>query len=150
MHNHDDLNPIFDYNKITENIFIGNNQCCHMGLDRLLSMEGIFADLSLEEDEVDKPTGVQSFLWLPIVDHTPPDMDQMNLGINFIDEVVNIGKKIYVHCKNGHGRAPTMVMAYLIQKKHKSYNEAFSIVNEARPTMHLDEAQKDFLKTLAK
>ncbi len=146
MHSHEELT--FNFNKITENIYIGNNQCCHIGLDLLLQKEDIFADLSLEENEIDRPIGVKSFLWLPIIDHTPPDIDQMNMGINFIEEVIKINKKIYVHCKNGHGRAPTIVIAYMMKKENKTFEEAFEIVKSKRPVIHLDEIQEQFLRSL--
>jgi dual specificity MAP kinase phosphatase len=146
MHSHEELT--FNFNKITENIYIGNNQCCHIGLDKLLQQEGIYADLSMEENVADNPVGIKTFLWIPVVDHTPPDTEQMEIGINFIDEIVKINKKIYVHCKNGHGRAPTLVMAYFIKKQGKSFDEAFNIVKEKRPVIHLDEIQETFLKNL--
>jgi protein tyrosine phosphatase len=145
-HSHENLS--FNYNKITENIYIGNNQCCHIMLDDLLKKEGIYADLSMEIDSVDSPIGVKAFLWLPVIDHTPPDMAQIHIGINFIEEIVRLNKKVYVHCKNGHGRAPTLVLAYMILKENKSFDQAYDIVKTARLVIHLDEIQEKFLRNL--
>jgi protein-tyrosine phosphatase len=146
MHSHEEIS--FNYNKITPNIYIGNNQCCHVGLDKLLEKEGIYADLSMEESVADNPVGVKAFLWIPVVDHSPPDIEQMNLGVNFIEEILKINKKVYIHCKNGHGRAPTLVIAYMMKKEGKSFEEAYRIVINARPVIHLDTNQEVFLKNL--
>ena len=46
---HDHDAKIFNYDRINENIFIGNNMCCSAMLDEMLVKEGIYADISLEE-----------------------------------------------------------------------------------------------------
>lgn len=146
MHSHEEKG--LNYNYIQDNIYIGNNQCCHVMLDVLLKKEDIYADLSLEEDVIDQPVGVSAFLWLPVVDHTPPSKEQILIGVEFIQSIVSNNKKIYVHCKNGHGRAPTVVIAYYIIKKGMTFEEAFSIVIGQRPVMHLDDIQEAFLRSL--
>lgn len=149
VHDETHAQVTFNYNHITNGIYVGNNQCCHIGLDMLLKKEGIYSVVSLEENVVDNPIGVKSFLWLPIIDHTAPDKEQVILGVNFIDEIINMNKKVYVHCKNGHGRAPTIiVIAYLMLKKHISFENAFALVKQQRPVIHLDQIQKDFLLSI--
>ncbi|MBI1871975.1 dual specificity protein phosphatase family protein, partial [Candidatus Collierbacteria bacterium] len=53
-------------------------------------------------------------------------------------------KKTYVHCTHGHGRAPTLVAAYLI-KKGKSTKDALDFIKSKRPSIHLDDPQVDAL-----
>lgn len=48
-----------DYDEITDGISIGTNQCCRAHFDERLRQEGITADISLEEDRVDQPFGVE-------------------------------------------------------------------------------------------
>ncbi len=145
MHNHD--NYVFNYNQITEQIYIGNNQCCHLKLDELLVKEGIYTDISLEEAVGDNPVGAKAFLWVPVINNTAPNNDQIILTTNFIKTNVDMGKKVYVHCQNGHGRAPTIVIAYLMSTG-KSFNDAFSLVKSKRPEIHLDVQQEEFLKSI--
>jgi len=55
-------------------------------------------------------------------------------------------KKVYVHCQNGHGRAPTLVAAYLI-RQGKTPMEAIEFIKSKRPTIHLEEVQISALET---
>ena len=144
---HDHNNYVFNYDQITEHIYIGNNQGCILELNELLVKEDIYADISLEEKLMDNPIGVGAFLWVPIQNNTAPERDQVKVTTAFIKTNVDMGKKIYVHCQNGHGRAPTIVIAYLMSTG-QSFEEALALIKEKRPTMHLDESQTEFLKAI--
>jgi protein tyrosine phosphatase len=138
-----------EYNEITDGIFIGTNQCCQTHFDKKLSKEGITADISLEEDRRDAPFGVDFYIWMPVQNHTAPEHEQLEFGVSVLEKLVSIGKKIYVHCKNGHGRAPTLVAAYLI-KKGKNPAEAEAYIKSKRPTMHLEDVQREALVDFSK
>lgn len=138
-----------EYNHITDGIFIGTNQCCQTHFDDKLKREGITAVISLEEDRLDAPFGVDFYLWMPVPDHVAPKRDQMELGVLILEKLVAMGKKVYVHCRNGHGRAPTLVAAHLI-KKGKSPAEAENFIKSKRPSMHLDEVQRQALDDFSK
>ncbi len=152
MHEHI-RNGQLDYNYITDGIYMGSNQCCVLGLAEVLKKEGITVDISLEEIRVDQPFGVEAYLWLPTPDHTPPTQDQLMLGAMTLVTLVKQGKKVYVHCKNGHGRATTLVTAYLLMTG-KTLEDSVNIIKEHRPTIHLQDSQLSFLdefqKTLLK
>lgn len=107
--------------------------------------EGITADISLEEDHLDAPFGVEFYAWIPVKDNTAPTRDQFELGVSILEKIVLLKKKVYVHCKYGHGRAPTLVAAYLI-KQGKTVNEAIEFIKSKRPSMHLEEVQIKALK----
>ncbi|MBI3495536.1 hypothetical protein HY065_02825, partial [Candidatus Berkelbacteria bacterium] len=98
--------PVFEYDEITDGILIGTNQCCQVHFDKELLTKGVTADISLEAERLDAPFGVESFLWLPTKDNFPPSPDQLKLGVRMLTDLVAQKKKVYVHCKNGHGRAP--------------------------------------------
>lgn len=135
---------LFEFSEITPQLFIGTNQCCQSHFsDKLLTL-GITIDISLEEDRIDAPFGVESYLWLPVKDHAPPTKDQLNMGVAFLSTAVMAGKKVYVHCKNGHGRAPTLVAAYFLSTG-KSMSETFDVLLKKRPTIHLEDTQKETL-----
>lgn len=134
-----------EYNYITDGIYIGTNQCCQTHFDERLKKEGITADISLEEDRLDAPFGVDFYIWIPVKNHTPPSPDQLEFGVSTLEKLVTMGKKIYVHCKNGHGRAPTLVSAYLV-RKGKSPEEAETFIKSKRPTIHLEEVQRSALQ----
>ncbi len=143
MPNH--KHPQLDYNYITDGIYIGTNQCCEMHFSEELLKKGISADISLEDIRLDQPFGVKFYVWLPVKNHTAPTQEQLSFGVTVLEELVRLKKKIYVHCKNGHGRAPTLVAAYLIKKGLKT-KEAEAFIKSKRPAIHLETVQRKALR----
>lgn len=138
----------FEFSQITDSLFLGSNLCCQSHFSEQLLSLGITVDISLEEEHIDAPFGVESYLWLPVKDHTPPTDDQLQTGISFVTSVLSLGKKLYIHCKNGHGRGPTLVAAYLISAG-KTVTDATGLISEKRPAIHLEESQVAALNRLA-
>lgn len=138
-----------EFNHIAEGIYIGTNQCCQMHFDEVLGAEGITYDISLEKDQVDSPFGVVSYVWIPVEDHQAPIQEQFEFGVSVLNKIVVMGKKVYIHCKNGHGRAPTLVAAYLI-KKGKTIDEAVAFIKSKRPSIHIEDIQKKALVEFSK
>lgn len=135
----------FDYDQINDEIFIGTNMCCQTGFERELLAKDVRADISLEKDKIDAPIGVDYFLWLPTEDHQAPTQDKLILGVKALEFLIDRKIKTYIHCKNGHGRAPTLFTAYLI-KKGMSLEDAVKYLESRRPATHLNEAQIAALK----
>lgn len=134
-----------NYNYITDGIYIGTNQCCKTHFDEQLLKDGISADISLEKNRVDAPFGVDFYIWIPVKDNEAPTPDQLGFGVQTLEKLVAMQKKVYVHCKNGHGRAPTLVAAYLI-KKGKTVEEVIMFLKSKRSSIHLNETQKQALE----
>lgn len=134
-----------DYNYITDGIYIGTNQCCQTHFDAdLKAKENIEADISLEAEQMDHPAGISFYIWLPTLDHHAPTPVQLDFGIAALEKFVAMKKRIYVHCQLGHGRAPTLVAAYLIARG-QTVEQAINFITEKRPVIHLEEAQKQAL-----
>ena len=129
-----------EFNYIADGIYIGTNRCCQMDFDAVLVKEEITYDISLEKERIDAPYGVTSYVWIPVEDHQAPTQEQIEFGVFVLEKIVAMGKKVYVHCKNGHGRAPTLVAAYFI-KQGNTVDEAIAIIKEKRQTTHLEEVQ---------
>ena len=138
----------FDYDQITDEIFIGSNMCCQFGFEKELLLKGIRADISLEELTVDAPKGVDYFLWLPTKNHEAPAPDKLNLGVQTLEFLISKKIKVYIHCKMGHGRAPTLFAAYLVSKG-KTVDEAIAFIKSKRPSIHLQESQIEALRIFA-
>lgn len=105
---------LLEYNQVTEQIYLGTNQCCQTHFEESLLKVGIRADISLEKERLDTPFGVDFFLWLPVADHQPSSQEQLFVGAGAVKGLVDNNIKVYVHCKRGHGRGPTLVAAYFI------------------------------------
>ncbi len=128
-----------EYSRITDNIYLGTNQCCRLHFDKSLLKQGIEADISLEKERLDTPFGVKYFLWLPVKDHTAPTQSQLKVGAYTIKSLVDNNVKLYVHCKRGHGRSPTLVAAYFILEGMTA-KEAIKTVKQKRG-IHLRASQ---------
>ena len=137
---------VFNYSQIDENIWVGSNQCCQIHFDNELIKEGVTSDISLEKERVDAPFGVESYLWLPTADHTAPSQEQLGLGSWHIKNLVDTGRKVYIHCQNGHGRAPTLTAAYYI-REGMEVDDAIAKIKAKRPEIHIEDVQRAALET---
>lgn len=80
--------------------------CCALHSQTLIKL-GFDADIDLEENRAEEPPRVKIYLWLPTPDSQAPTLSQLKAGVSLITAQVQANSKIYLHCKNGHGRAPT-------------------------------------------
>ena len=81
---------------------------------------------------------------LPVVDYEPPSQEQLLIGAGMLKELVDNNIKVYVHCKRGHGRSPTLVAAYFILER-PSASKASKRVRDKR-RIHLRLSQIKVLK----
>ncbi|MBI2550098.1 dual specificity protein phosphatase family protein [Candidatus Woesearchaeota archaeon] len=132
--------PRFEYSKISPYLFLGTDMCCQMHFKKELLDRGVTADISLRGKHIDTPFGVKYFLWLPTKDKYAPSQQQLFFGATAIDQLIRQRIKVYVHCKAGHGRSPTLVAAYFILKG-SSAKEAVAAVRRKRPGIHPTAAQ---------
>lgn len=142
-----------NYSKINNYIYLGTNACCQLRFDVKLLNKGISANISLEDERIDQPRGVDYSLWLPVIDDQSPSQEQLVVGTSFMSELIAHRIKIFVHCKFGHGRSPALVIAYFIAQG-MSLQASHDYVKSRRPEIHLTKAQlvglKKFAQTQAK
>jgi len=144
----------FDYSIITDNIILGSDFCNHR-VCKLHSSEfkklGVSSEISLRAELKEVPADeLCTYTWLPVPDKMAPNQNQLAIGTSIIDGAVSSGQKIYVHCTHGHGRSPTLVVAYFIRFQGKSLEEAEHIVKEKRPEIHIEPPQREALVEFAK
>lgn len=53
--------------------------------------------------------------------------------LKVMEEEMEQGRKVLVHCQEGISRAPSVVMAFLIKKRGMSYTESLEYVRERNP-----------------
>jgi protein tyrosine phosphatase len=149
-HVHFNALTMLDYNYIDEGVYIGTNQCCTAGLTDVLQKEGIQTDISLEKDRIDQPYGVSQYLWIPTLDHGVPEQGQLDFGIHALQYLIAQGQKIYIHCRNGHGRSSTFYSAYLVKTRGYTQEDALLFIQKHRPTAHMQDEQKVFIQNYYK
>jgi predicted protein tyrosine phosphatase len=75
------------------------------------------------------------YLWLPTIDNTPPTLDDIRRGVDFIQQQIDAGGKVYVHCRAGVGRAPTMTACYLVSTG-LTPDDAWAAIRKRRPFIY--------------
>lgn len=70
-----------------------------------------------------KQLGIRQ-LWLPTVDHFEPSLEHLKKAVEFLEEHEALNKRVYVHCKIGHGRSAAVVFAWMLYK-HPNANPEF-------------------------
>ena len=139
--------PILRYCQVTPQLFVGA-QYNRRG-KRLLESAGIQAgvNLRIEFDDAAHGLSLDQYCYLPTVDDTPPSLENLMTGIRFIQQVIEGGGKVYIHCAGGVGRAPTMAAAYLISTGMER-DDAIRLIRRARPFIHIMPGQYEQLGIL--
>ena len=73
------------------------------------------------------------YLHVPTPDLTAPDMDRIESTVDFINEQINKGQPVMVHCAAGMGRAGTILACYFIKYKKLSAIQAIKKIRDERP-----------------
>ncbi len=144
----------FDYSQITEQIYIGSDLCkgniCLVHSEDFRRL-GVCVEINLSSEKKETPPDdIDSYTWMPVVDGYPPNPIQLDVGTAIMNGAISNGKTIYIHCRNGHGRSPTLVAAYMIRYMGLSINEAERKIKEKRPEIHIEDSQREALKKFSK
>lgn len=81
------------------------------GIDAIINLCGEFSDLH----ELEENAGFE-VLWIPTPDETAPPVEEMERGLEWLDEAVYLGKKVLIHCRHGIGRTGTFITGYLLRR----------------------------------
>ena len=142
---------ILEYSQITDQIYVGSDFCkggiCLIHEEEFKKL-GVTVEINLsrEDNELPPKNGIASYTWLPVADGNAPTPDQLAIGTCILDTSINAGKKVYVHCRNGHARSPSLVAAYLAKYGGMNLEEAYELIKEKRPESHIEESQKKALE----
>lgn len=93
--------------------------------------------------DVYKKLGMRQ-LHLPTTDHFEPTVDDMATAVQFIAEHQAHGKRVYVHCRAGHGRSAAVVLAWLIHKQRPATMLDVATLN--RELCHIRNVRKTLWK----
>lgn len=141
--------PTLKRSQITANLFLGS-QYNLLGLQKLKAL-GITAIINMRMHSVYSEAQYEGFhyLHLPTPDNTSPPLEALMKGANFADNEIKNGGKVYIHCRQGLGRGPTMAIAYLI-KTGLTFEDGFSVVKKVRTFINPRPQQVERLRELEK
>lgn len=138
--------PVLKYSRITPQLYVGPQ--FNAAGKRKLEREGITAVVNLRTEYDDAAHGLAFplYCYLPTVDDDSPSSEHFQTGVDFIDSVVKDGGKVYIHCKAGVGRAPTMAAAYLVSQGY-TVDNAVELIKRTRPFITITPPQMAALRT---
>lgn len=124
--------PSRRFTRVTPSLYVGGQHRQH-GMASF-ARRGISAVLNLraESDDIVRGCATEQYLHLPVIDRTPPTLEQLEQGVAFINEQIASGGTVYIHCREGVGRAPTMAAAYLVSTG-MTPNDAWMMIRAVRP-----------------
>jgi protein-tyrosine phosphatase len=140
--------PQVHRSQIRPNVYLGG-QYYRLGL-RQFKKWGVTGVISMR---LTPPLGFTKVAWLevlhlPTPDQQAPSIEQLNTGVEFIHRHLDLGGSVYIHCRYGEGRGPTMVIAYLMSTG-VSFTQAKKEVQAVRPFIRLTPPQKAVLTSFS-
>ncbi len=141
--------PRLRYSQLTPDVFLGGQHVAR-GLSRLRG-RGITGVINLRGESDDREKGVllDHYLHLPTLDNTPPTLEHIQSGVDFIRHEIEQGGKVYIHCWEGVGRAATMAAAYLVSTG-LTPEDAWAKVRSTRPFIRPTPVQMAQVEQFAK
>jgi protein-tyrosine phosphatase len=108
------------------------SQLLELGITHILNITDMIPNY--HENQIDE-NGKSLFTYMKIA---IPDCGTIQLSsfihdtINFINNAMNSNGKVLVHCFAGKSRSASIIIAYIMQLKRISFNEAFKFVQDRR------------------
>lgn len=72
-------------------------------------------------------------LHIPTIDFTHPTLENVRQGVDFVQEHVEQGGIVYIHCKAGRARSATIAICWLIQHRAMTPTQAQAVLLSKRP-----------------
>lgn len=124
--------PQMARSEITPQLYLGG-QYSKRGYKKMQDI-GITAIVNMRETPAPIYQDLPSLhiLHLPTKDMNQPTIQDLLKGIQFIQKELDHGGKVYIHCRLGEGRGPTMMIAYLMSRG-MTPEDALKLVKDVRP-----------------
>ena len=107
-------------------------------LDKFINQPQLDSGRMIEK--IDHPRlGPTRVIGVPL---TAPDMDRIESAVDFINEQINNGQPVMVHCAAGMGRAGTILACYFVKYKKLTAEKAIEKIRNDRPGSIQSEVQE--------
>lgn len=114
----------------------------------LLEKQGIEAVLDIRSERADnkellKKHGMD-YLRVKVDDTFTPSFDQLKEAMDFVEPLLDMGRKVLIHCQNGAGRSNLVVVVVLVRQGMK-IADAIKLTKEKNPNCGFTVSQRRFL-----
>jgi atypical dual specificity phosphatase len=105
--------------------------------------QGVKSIVTMTEDALpEKWVNEIEYLHVPTPDLTAPDMEKIDMAVDFIHENIKNNQAVMVHCAAGMGRAGTILASYLVKYQKYSAKDAIKKIRTERPGSIQSETQE--------
>ena len=85
-------------------------------------------------------------LRVPTIDFVPPSLEHVETAVQFMDQQIALGNKVYVHCKAGRGRSATVVLCWLIANRDMTPEQGQAHLISQRPHVNRGLAERQVVQ----
>jgi protein-tyrosine phosphatase len=128
------------FDPITPNLWLGGAPTYARDYQFILD-NGITAVLNIRSEREDDLAFYEAHdithVQYKVPDVTVPDAKVITEAVGWIDQQIEDGRTVLVHCAKGRGRSATLVAAYLMQEQGLSFDEARELMVAKRPLTKL-------------
>lgn len=111
------------------------------GIDAIVDVRSEYCD----NRELIEKSGMQ-FLHVGVDDRYSPTLKQLEAIFNFVEPLLDEGKKILIHCQNSCGRSPSIAVA-ILAKRGMDIDEAVNLIEDKHPITGFSQPQENFIYT---
>jgi len=118
--------------QVTEYLFVGSEACAkdllmlkNLKITHIINCAGKSSPNFFED----------SFIYKKLCLNDAPDenvLHHFNEVVQFVDQCLQQGGKIFIHCQRGVSRGPTIALSYIMWNMKLTYSEAYSVIKKAR------------------
>jgi atypical dual specificity phosphatase len=136
------------FSQVTPHLWLGGAPSCPRDYDFLVQ-NGISASLNVRAERSDDTGFFErhdiAYLRLEVPDIAVPDPGSISRGVDWIDEQLQAGRTVLVHCAKGRGRSATLLAAYLMDKQGMSFEQAEELLRSKRALTKLEPRHRRVL-----
>ena len=140
---------MFKFSWIDKNIAVGSAfdkedapKIKQLGIDAIVDVRSEGRD----DQKMLEDLGMR-YIHIDVDDRYAPSRSQIRSVFEFVFPFLNQNKKIFVHCQNGYGRSPLVVISILMEKG-MSVGDAIQLVSERHTDLAFTPQQEQFIEEL--